>query len=154
MTIVFLGLGSNLGDKKENLKRAINLLEEKCKILKLSNLYKTEPVDYKKQDWFLNCVVKIGTELNAKKLLIFLQSIEKKLKRVKTIKNGPRTIDIDILFYDNKIINKPDLIVPHPRLHKRLFVLQPLKELCPDFIHPVLKKNVKELYYIILQQHK
>jgi len=154
MTEVYIGLGSNLTNKEENIKKAINLLEQKCKILKLSSLYKTEPVGYKNQDWFLNCVVKVKTGLGPKKLLVFLQSIEKRLKRVKTIKNGPRVIDLDILFYGKKIINESRLVIPHPQLHKRLFVLRPLQNLCPDFIHPVLQKSVNELLSILNNPEK
>lgn len=143
--IVIIGIGSNMGNKKKNIGKAIKLMKEKCKLLKLSSLYKTEPVGYKKQDWFLNCAAKIKTELKPDELLKFFRSIEKILGRVKRIKNGPRTIDLDILFYGDEIIKTKKLIVPHPRLHKRLFVLEPLKEIAPDFMHPVIKKNIKEL---------
>jgi 2-amino-4-hydroxy-6-hydroxymethyldihydropteridine diphosphokinase len=140
----YIALGSNLGDKEKNIRRAIGLLEEKCKVLETSPLYKTEPVGYKNQDWFLNCVVEIETGFEPKALLLFLKTIEKKLGRKKTINNGPRTIDLDILFYEDKVINEKDLTIPHPRLHERLFVLKPLYDLCPDFIHPSLNKSVKE----------
>ncbi len=149
MADVYIGVGSNLGDKKRNIKKAIALLKEKCKILKLSSLYKTEPVGYKNQDWFLNCAIKIKTRLNPKELFIFLKSIEKILGRAGTIKNGPRTIDLDMLFYGNKIIKTKNLAVPHPRLHKRAFVLEPLEEICSGLVrpivHPILKKSIKEL---------
>ena len=148
MVNAYIGIGSNLGNKEENIKKAVDLLKDKCKILKVSSLYKTEPVGYKNQDWFLNCAVKMNTNLEPKELLYFLKSIEKKLKRVKTIKNGPRTIDLDILFYGNYIIKTKNLTIPHPRFHKRAFVLKPLKELCPSIIHPVLKKNVRELFFV------
>ena len=143
---VYIGIGSNLGDKEKNIRKSIELLKEKCKVLKISHLYKTEPVGYKNQDWFLNCAVKAKTSLKPMELLLFLQSIEKQLKRVKTIKNGPRTIDLDILFYGDKIIKEKGLTVPHPRLHKRLFVLKPLNEMCPNFLHPLLKSSVRELF--------
>ena len=152
MVNVFIGIGSNLGDKEKNIKRAVNLLKDKCKILKISSFYETEPVGYKEQDWFLNCALKLETILKPKELLEFLQSIEKKLKRTRTIKNGPRTIDLDILFYDDKVIQQKNLIVPHPRLHKRLFVLEPLEEIAPDFVHPVLKKSIRKLFKL-LQLH-
>lgn len=145
MAKVFIGIGSNLVDKKKNIQNAIKSVKEKCKILKASSLCETEPVAYKKQDWFLNCAIEVGTELEPLELLDFLQSIEKKMGRVRTIKNGPRIIDLDILFYDDKIINEPNLTVPHPRLHERLFVLEPLKEIAPEFVHPVLGKRVKEI---------
>jgi 2-amino-4-hydroxy-6-hydroxymethyldihydropteridine diphosphokinase len=141
-TIAYIGLGSNLGNKEENIRRAIDLLKNKCKILKISPLYKTEPIGYKKQDWFLNCAVKIETSLKPRELLSFLKSIEKRMKRKRTI--HPRTIDLDILFYGEKVLKEKDLIVPHPRLHERLFVLKPLYDICPDFVHPSLKKSIAE----------
>jgi len=149
MADVFIGIGSNIGNKEENIRKAIGLIKEKCKILRISSLYETEPIGFKKQDWFLNCAIEIETEFEPLELLNFLQSIEKKMGRVKTIKNGPRIIDLDILFYDNKIINEKGLAVPHPRLHERLFVLEPLKEICSDFVHPVLKKSISELHSLV-----
>lgn len=146
MARVFVGIGSNLGDKEGNIRNAINLMKGKCRILKLSSLYETEPVGYENQDWFLNCVAEIETKLNPNELLEFLQSIEKKLGRVKTIKNGPRIIDLDILFYGDKIIKEDSLTVPHPRLHERLFVLEPLKEIAPEIVHPVLGKSIREFH--------
>ena len=149
MTDVFIGIGSNIWNKEENIRKAICSIKEKCKILRISSLYETEPIGYKKQNWFLNCAIEIETEFEPLELLNFLQSIEKKMGRVKTIKNGPRIIDLDILFYDNKVINEKGLAVPHPRLHERLFVLEPLKEMAPDFVHPVLNKSIKEIYSMI-----
>jgi len=143
--ITYIGIGSNLGNRGKNMEEAITLLKEKCGILKSSSIYETEPVGFKDQYWFFNCVVKVDTNLKPIELLDFLQSIEKRLKRVKTIKNGPRTIDLDILFYGDEIINNGRLIVPHPRLHERLFVLIPLKEIAPDLMHPVLKKTILQL---------
>lgn len=147
MADVFLGIGSNIGDKEDNIRKAVVMIKEKCKILKSSSLYETEPVGYKEQDWFLNCAVEIETKLEPLELLDFLQSIEKKLKRAKTIKNGPRTIDLDILFYGDKIVNEANLVIPHPRLHERLFVLEPLKEIASGFVHPVLKKRIIDISY-------
>ncbi|MBW2989242.1 2-amino-4-hydroxy-6-hydroxymethyldihydropteridine diphosphokinase [Candidatus Woesearchaeota archaeon] len=146
MTEAYIGIGSNMGDKERNIREAIELIREKCRVIKVSSFYETEPVGHKEQGWFLNCAARIETELKARELLLFLQSIEKKLKRVKTVKNGPRTIDLDILFYGWEVIKEKDLIVPHPRLHKRGFVLEPLKELNPALVHPILKKNVRELF--------
>ena len=146
MADAFLGIGSNIRDKEENIKKAIGLVREKYKVLKSSSLYETEPVGYKEQDWFLNCAVEIETKLTPLELLDFLKSVEKKLGRANTIKNGPRTIDLDILFYDGLIINEKNLTIPHPRLHERLFVLEPLKEIAPELVHPVLKKSIEEIY--------
>ena len=145
MDEIFIGIGSNLGDKEKNIRKAISLLKERCKILKLSSLYETEPVGYKNQNWFLNCAVQIKTGLKPQELLKFILSIENKLGRIRAIKNGPRTIDLDILFYGNKIIKTKNLAIPHPRLHKRLFVLKPLADICPDFVHPVLNKSIDKL---------
>ena len=142
MVKVYVGIGSNLGDKENNIKKAIALLKEKCKALKISSLYETEPVGYKAQDLFLNCAASMETGLKPEDLLNFFQSIEKISGKIITIKNGPRTIDLDILFYGNKIIKTKSLTVPHPRLHKRLFVLEPLNELCPELVHPKLKKSI------------
>ena len=142
MVKVYIGIGSNLGDKENNIKKAIALLKEKCKALKISSLYETEPVGYKAQDWFLNCAVSLETDLKPEELLKFFQFIEKTLGRARIIKNGPRTIDLDILFYGNNMIKTKSLKVPHPRLHKRRFVLEPLNELCPKLMHPKLKKRI------------
>ena len=145
MRDVYLGLGSNLGNKSANIGRAVELLAEISQIHQVSSLFKTEPVGNLDQDWFLNCVVEIETALEPQQLLAAALAIEKKLKRVRMIKNGPRTIDIDILFYSQRVTNESGLTIPHPRLHQRLFVLAPLEEICPDFVHPVLQRSVKEL---------
>ena len=166
MVYAYAGLGSNLGDRENNIKEAIGLIKEKCRILKISSLYETAPVGYKNQGYFLNCALKIKTDLKARELLEFFVFIEKKLGRIKVcvskprksadfllsadfplrIKNGPRIIDLDILFYGNGIINEKGLTIPHPRLHERLFVLQPLKEISKNFVHPILKKSILELH--------
>jgi 2-amino-4-hydroxy-6-hydroxymethyldihydropteridine diphosphokinase len=145
MAKVYLGLGSNIGDKLSNIRKAINYAKKKMRVTKISPIYKTEPVGYKKQDWFLNCVIEAKTDSNPSELLAFLKSIEKKLKRKKTFRYGPRTIDIDILFYNNRIIKSKNLQVPHPRMHRRFFVLEPLSKISPNFIHPKLKKTIVEL---------
>ena len=145
MRDVYLGLGSNLGNKSANIGRAVELLAEISQFHQVSSLFKTEPVGNLDQDWFLNCVVEIETALEPRQLLAAALAIEKKLKRVRKIKNGPRTIDIDILFYGRRVVNESGLAIPHPRLHQRLFVLAPLEEICPNFVHPVLMKSVKEL---------
>jgi 2-amino-4-hydroxy-6-hydroxymethyldihydropteridine diphosphokinase len=109
-------------------------------------LYLTEPVGNIKQDWFLNCAIEITTDVDPYKLLSSLKSIERKLGRKKTVNKGPRIIDIDILFYDNQVLKTKTLVLPHPLLHQRLFVLQPMMDLKPHFIHPVLKKTIQELF--------
>ncbi len=145
MVKVYAGIGSNLEDRENNIEAAIGMLNKKCRVLKISSLYETEPVGYKEQGWFLNCALEIETNLKPEELLKFFHSIEKSLGRKKTIKNGPRTMDLDILFYGDQIIKTKRLDVPHPRLHGRMFVLMPLDELCPDFMHPKLKKSVRFL---------
>ena len=148
MAIVYIGLGSNLGRKKANIRRAVKLLNKKrdIKILKVSSSYETEPVGYVKQDWFVNACLKAETNLSPRQLLNTLKDIEKKLKRKKRfIRWGPRTIDLDILLYDNLRLKTKDLVIPHPEMHKRAFVLIPLIELEPNLIHPTKRKSILEL---------
>lgn len=148
MAIAYISLGSNLGRKKANIRRAVKLLGKKkdVKILKVSSLYETEPVGYVKQDWFVNAVLKAETNLSPRQLLTILKDIEKKLKRKKRlIRWGPRTIDLDILLYDNLRLKTKDLVIPHPEMHKRAFVLIPLMELEPNLVHPTKRKSILEL---------
>jgi 2-amino-4-hydroxy-6-hydroxymethyldihydropteridine diphosphokinase len=146
MPMVFLGLGSNIGNKEDYINKALTFISELYTVKKISHLYLTEPVGNIRQDWFLNCVVEIQTDVNPKKLLSSFKSIEQKLGRTKTVKNGPRTIDIDILFYGDHVIKTKTLVIPHPLMQERLFVLQPMMDINPDFIHPVFKKSIHELY--------
>jgi len=146
MSSILISLGSNLGDREKNIKHSIRLLEEKCLILKKSSLYETEPVSDIKQDWFLNAVIEVKTKLSPEELLDFLLSIEKRLGRIRSIKDGPREIDLDIIFYGDKTYNGEKLIIPHPRMEQRKFVLEPLKEICPDLVHPVLGMTITELF--------
>ncbi len=146
MSRVFLSLGSNIGNKERYLREALSLISELVTVKKISHLYLTEPVGGIKQKWFLNCAVEIETSIDPKKLLSILKSIERKLGRKKTVKNGPRNIDIDILFYADLRLNTKELIIPHPLIQERLFVLKPLMDLDPFFIHPLLKKSIHELY--------
>ena len=141
---VFLGLGSNLGDRQNNLNLAIDFLKERIKIEKASPVYDTAPVGNINQPRFLNMVLQISTRLPANTLLFMVKGIEAKLGRVPI--DTPRPIDIDILFYDDQVINTPpQLIIPHPRLAERAFVLMPLADIAPDFIHPVRKKTVRQM---------
>ena len=142
--IVYLGLGSNLGDRQRNLNLAIDFLKERMKIEKASPIYETEPVGDTNQPLFLNMVLQVSTRLPAPALLFMTKGIEAKLGRVPI--DTPRPIDIDILFYGDKVISTPpELIVPHPRLVERAFVLAPLADIAADFIHPVNKKSVRQL---------
>lgn len=147
MFIVYIGLGSNLGNRLNNLKKAITLLKGKkdISILKTSSVYETQPVGNVKQRKFYNMAVKINTKLNPFNLLKRCNEIESKLKRKRLIKWNPRTIDLDILFFGNRIIRTKKLTIPHKLLYKRRFVLMPLVEISPDFKHPVFKKSIKSL---------
>jgi len=145
MPTVYIGIGSNLGDKEAHIKKAIARLGKKSSIRRTSSLYKTEPVGYSEQDWFLNCVVEIETCEMPRDLLVFLLTIEATMGRIRTFKNSPRIIDLDILLYDDLVINEKGLVIPHPRLHERLFVLVPLNEISPKLIHPVFGKSVEEI---------
>ena len=129
-SVVFLGLGSNLGDREKNIRDALELLgRDGIGLLQLSSIIETDPVGGPPQGLFLNAVVKVETDLAPRLLLERIQTIEAVLGRVRSVRNAPRTIDIDILLYDNLQWNDPDLVIPHPRMNERDFVLRPLKEL-------------------------
>ena len=145
MHTIFLGLGSNVGGKKKNLEKAIEKLREKISEIKTSKFYKTEPWGYKNQEEFLNAAVMGNTSLSPIEVLEFVKDIEKNVGRIERFKWGPREIDIDILFYDDLVYKDADLEIPHPGLHERDFVLKPLMDLDPDFIHPVLKKTTRHI---------
>ncbi len=143
--ISYIAIGSNIEDREDYLKKIVGELKKQSKVLICSSLYETEPVGYADQNWFLNGVVKVETHLTPSTLLEFVLAIEKMLNRVRTIQNGPRTVDLDILFYEDKIVQEENLQIPHPRLHERAFVLIPLKEIASDFMHPILKKDVSTM---------
>jgi len=144
--VYYLSLGSNLGRRAANLARARRLLaREGLRIAKASSVYETEPVDYADQPWFLNQVLEVRTGLGPRALLRLAKSIEAEMKRLPTVPKGPRPIDIDILLAGGLVIERPDLVVPHPRLHLRNFVLVPLAEIAPGLVHPVLERTVREL---------
>jgi 2-amino-4-hydroxy-6-hydroxymethyldihydropteridine diphosphokinase len=145
--IVYLGVGSNIGDKVNNCLRALTWIatSDHTRIRAVSPLYKTEPLGYQEQDWFINGVAKVSTALPPHPLHAFLQGIERDMGRKKSFRMGPRIIDLDILLYGAEVIEDSDLIIPHPHLHERGFVLVPLAELAPDLLHPVLKKTVTDL---------
>lgn len=151
MTIVYLGLGSNLGDRVGHVQQALTMLQShpQIKLLSTSSFYETEPVGFADQDWFVNAVVAIETDLTPNALLLHCQNIEEKLQRVRLIdnKNGPRTIDVDILFYDTLVMNTPDLVIPHPGFHERAYTLVPFLEINSRFLHPVLQKSVEQLHH-------
>ena len=146
MNSTYLLLGSNMGNSPELLSNAIKQIENKIGPLLLSsNLYATAAWGNTSQPDFLNQVIKIATHLAAAETLAIILYIEKKMGRIRTTKNAPRIIDIDILFFNNEIINQSDLIVPHPEIQNRRFVLTPLQEIAPQMIHPVLNKTIEQL---------
>ncbi len=145
MHTVFLGLSTNLGDKLQNLNSALTKLSEFAEIIDLSSIYLTEPVGFKDQDDFLNAVVKIQTKVSHTDLLERIKLIEKEMGRVKIIKDGPRTIDLDILYYQDLCFDSKNLTIPHPRLHLRNFVLTPLTEIAKDNLHPLLKLSSQQM---------
>ncbi|MEJ5240086.1 MAG: 2-amino-4-hydroxy-6-hydroxymethyldihydropteridine diphosphokinase [Anaerolineales bacterium] len=145
MAEIFLSLGTNLGDRLENLRRALECIAAQVHILQLSSVYETPPWGYTEQPAFLNLVLRAETELEPQALLDFLKSCEKKLGRQPSFRYGPRLIDLDILAYEDRIVETPNLILPHPHLHERAFVLVPLCEIAPDWKHPRLGQRAIEL---------
>lgn len=152
MSIAYIGIGSNLGNRQENCLRAIELLQKRGIIVtKQSSIYETEPWGVKEQPLFINMVIEVKTERGPEELLNILKDIEKQMGRVETVKWGSRVIDLDILLFDNIILNTEDLKIPHPFMHERDFVLRPLFEISPDVTHPLLKRSIGSL---IQQLHK
>ena len=144
LVTAYLGLGSNLGDRQANLDRALALLSQRLRLEKISSIYDSEPVGDVDQPRFLNMVCQVNTHLTPEALLALAKGIESKLGRAGP-SGAPRTIDIDVLFYGDQVIETPELVIPHPRLAERAFVLVPLVEIAPDLVHPVSGKTVKEL---------
>jgi 2-amino-4-hydroxy-6-hydroxymethyldihydropteridine diphosphokinase len=145
MATVFIALGSNLGDREALLREAVRRLWELMEIGAVSPVYETEPVGYRAQGPFLNAVVAGTTALAPRELLARLQAIERDLGRERPFPNAPRTIDLDLLVYDDLMIDTPDLTLPHPRLHERAFALAPLADIAPALRHPRLSLSVREL---------
>jgi 2-amino-4-hydroxy-6-hydroxymethyldihydropteridine diphosphokinase len=145
MPIAYLGLGSNLGDRRANLSAAVTGLPPAAVVLKASSIYQTEPWGYLEQPAFLNQVLEVETSLSPMDLLAALKRLEASLGRQATFRYGPRLIDLDILLYDKLVINQPDLVIPHPQLAQRAFVLVPLADLVPGLIHPLLGISMADL---------
>jgi 2-amino-4-hydroxy-6-hydroxymethyldihydropteridine diphosphokinase len=143
--LVYLSLGSNVGDRETNLRHAREKLENLGKIISVSSLYETEPVDFVAQPWFLNCVVALETEKMPRQLLTAVLRLEQEMGRQRLQKKGPRKIDIDILLYGDSTIQAKGIKIPHPAMHARRFVLEPLAEIAPEARHPVLKCTIREL---------
>jgi 2-amino-4-hydroxy-6-hydroxymethyldihydropteridine diphosphokinase len=148
MQVVYISIGSNSGNRHKNCLYGIDQIAglESSFLIAQSSLYETEPVGYKNQGWFLNAAIKIETMLAPLDLLGRLKSIEASSGRdFNQVRFGPRTLDLDILIYGEMVINSADLVIPHPRIHERRFVLKPLCEIDPSIVHPVLKKSVARL---------
>jgi 2-amino-4-hydroxy-6-hydroxymethyldihydropteridine diphosphokinase len=146
MPIVYIGIGSNLGKREENCLRALQLISAKAgSIKRQSSMHETQPWGMEDQPKFINMAAEVETGEEPQRLLEILKKIEKEMGREQTFRWGPRTIDLDILFYDDLVMDTPDLRIPHPLMYQREFVLRPLSEIAPDKVHPVLKKTVREL---------
>lgn len=143
--IVYISLGTNLGNRISNLRQAVSFLSPQMTVKAKSKVYETPPWGHTEQDNFLNQVVKATTYLEPVPLLKHIKRMEVAMGRKSTFRYGPRLIDIDILFYDEEIVDTPSLVIPHPHLHERGFVLLPMMDIAPDLVHPVLKKKVREL---------
>jgi 2-amino-4-hydroxy-6-hydroxymethyldihydropteridine diphosphokinase len=148
MKDVYLSLGSNIGEREQNIARAIDSLPSYgVRVVKESALYETEPVELRAQDWFLNCIAKVETSLSAQELMQVLLQIERSMGRERLIPKGPRIIDVDIVLYGAEIVTEPHLEIPHPRMKDRRFVLAPLAEIAPEMVHPTLKKTIRQLLH-------
>jgi 2-amino-4-hydroxy-6-hydroxymethyldihydropteridine diphosphokinase len=143
---VYFSLGSNIGDRALNIARAVEALPAHgARVVRQSSLYETEPVELRVQDWFLNCVVEVDTQLTPQELMHELLEIERSMGRVRLAPKGPRIIDMDILLFGTAIVREPRLEIPHPRIAERRFVLVPFAEIAPGAIHPLLRKTITEL---------
>lgn len=143
--IAYLSLGSNLGDREHYLRGAISRLQPIGRVVSVSSFYETEPVEFAGQAWFLNCALALETTMTPGQLMGSLLEIEQQMGRQRAQKKGPRTIDIDILLSGDTVVDSPQLTIPHPAMHQRRFVLEPLAEIAPEAWHPVLKKTARQL---------
>ena len=144
-TIAYLSLGSNLGDREANLREAIRRLGELGTVTKVSSFYETEPVEFTEQPWFVNCAVELDINLSARELLSEMLAIEHAMGRERIQPKGPRLIDLDILLYGDAEFHEHGMTIPHPAMHQRRFVLEPLAEIAPEAWHPVRHKTVSHM---------
>jgi 2-amino-4-hydroxy-6-hydroxymethyldihydropteridine diphosphokinase len=151
--IAYIGIGSNVGDRESNCRKAIELLAEAGKVVHVSSLYRTEPVGYHEQEDFINAVAAVETDLTPADLLRLCHAIEDRLGRKRGLRWGPRTADLDILLYGNQVVNQPGLAIPHPRMAVRKFVLTPLVEIAPDAINPQLQRTATQLLDELNDRH-
>ena len=145
--LAYIGIGSNLGEKLENCRRAIEAIgsDARNRLVRCSRLYRTEPVGKTEQEWFINGVAAVETTMGPRELLDFLLSVEKEMGRARKERWGPRIIDLDILFYVDQVLNEEGLQIPHPRIHERRFVLVPLMDIAPGLIHLVFHRTVSQI---------
>jgi 2-amino-4-hydroxy-6-hydroxymethyldihydropteridine diphosphokinase len=146
LKLVYLSLGSNVGDREAQLRDAQARLGAVGRVVAVSSFYETEPVEFTEQPWFLNCVVALETTNTPQELMAAILRMEEEMGRRRLQKKGPRSIDIDILLFDDVILDSKDLTIPHPAMHQRRFVLEPLAEIAAETLHPLLKKTIRELY--------
>lgn len=153
MPRAIIAFGSNMGNRRENIQKALEKMEHiGLNLIKTSTIIETEPYGYLDQDSFLNGACIVDTVFSPKELLYQLLAIEQELGRKREIRWGPRIIDLDIIFYEDQIIREKDLIIPHPDAHNRTFVMGPISEIAPFFVHPIYKKTVREIYQELIKQ--
>ena len=143
--MAYLSLGSNMGPRQENLRGAIERLKSLGRVASISSFYETAPMEFTDQPWFVNCAVALETSQSPAELMNSVLGIEEAMGRRRTLTKGPRTIDIDILLFGDRVVDAAELKIPHPAMHERRFVLEPLQEIAPEAPHPLLQRTVREL---------